>query len=300
MTSFRGNSIALTGGESIIRGGTYHTDDENKRVQERLDADFVAAAEGEEQKSQIKGLLAELFPEYGQRQSSSWRLRPRLKDRDESDKRVRHPGMFPAYFRYDVPDALFSAVELENFLDRTDAAKTSIQREKIFTDILLSMPRGSLKRDDFLRKIADVIEKESIDIGRDWIHVILLHANELTYDSMAAFGEAGHALRMIIRVACKMSKAELVPFLEQCIIESVDDTLPVRILRGLPGNHDDFKLDVTFEELYPSFIRRMRNRYGQAVNAATIDLSTADPQAFNLWAMDRSPKQTIEFDPQIE
>lgn len=291
------NSISLTGGESVIRGGEYHSDKEIKQLQERLDADLAATGESEEQKGQIKGLLTELFPEYGQRQSSSWGFRPKLKDRDENDKRIRHPGMFPAYFRYDVPDALYSAVEFENFLDRTVDAKHSAQRQKLFSEELLSMPRGSLKRDDFLRKIADAIEKQSVEIGREWIHAVLSHANELTYDSMISFGEAGHALRMIIRVALKLPKAELIPFLGQCIMESVVDTLPVRVLTGLPGSHQDFTLDVTFEELYPSFIQRMRGRYGESVDAATVDLSMSDPRAFSLWAMESSPKYQINPDP---
>jgi hypothetical protein len=292
------NGVALTGGESIIRGGSYHTDGELKQVRERLDAELAAAAEGDEQAGQIKGLISELFPDYAKRQSSSWILRPKLADRDETDQRVRHPGMFPAYFRYDVPEALYSAVEFEDFADKSKAAKNSQERQKLFSDELLSMPKGSLKRDDFLRKVADNIEKESVDIGRDWIHAILAHANELTYDSMIAFGEAGHALRMIIRVALKLPKSELVPFLEQCIMESVDDTLPFRILSGLPGSHQDFALDVTFEELYPSFLRRMRGRYGQAVNAAAVDLSMSDPRAFEIWAMESSPKYKIVPDPQ--
>lgn len=292
------NNVALTGGESIIRGGTYHTDNEVKRLQERLDTDLTAAIEGDEQSDQIKALLAELFPDYGRRQKSSRGFLAKSKERDESDKRIRHPGMFPAYFRYDVPDALYSAVEFEDFLDRTRAAKASVQRQKLLSDELLSMPRGSLKRDDFLRKLVDNVEKQPIEIGCDWIHALLSYANELTYDSLSVFGEAGHALRVIIRVALELSKTKLVPFLEQCITESVDDTLAVRILTELPGSHQDFTLDVTFKELYPSFIRRMRLRYGPEVNAVTVDLSSADPRAFRIWAGEISPKHEIRFDPE--
>jgi hypothetical protein len=291
------NSVALTGGESLVRGGGYYSEEELKRIQKQFDTDLTTACEGEAQLSQIKGLLGELFPDYAQRQKLSWELRPKLKDRDESDKRIRYPGLFPAYFRYDVPEGLFSSVELERFLEKTKEAKDSTQRQKLLIDELLSMQRGSLKRDDFLRKLADVIETQPTQIGRDWVAAILLRANELTYDTMSAFGEGGHALRMVIRVALKMPSAELVPFLERCIEESVDDTLPLRILSLLPGSHQDFSLDVTFEQLYPSFIRRMRRRYGLDVDAAQVDLSTADPSAFRLWGIENPTNHNIQYDP---
>jgi hypothetical protein len=125
----------------------------------------------------------------------------------------------------------------------------------------------------------------------------LLKDDELTYDTMAAFGEAGHALRMIIRVALKLSPADRIPFLEECITESADDTLPLRILTVLPGSHQDFDLQVLSSQLYPSFIRRMRRRYGRDVDAATVDLSTSDPSAFRLWGIQEPTKYEFTPDP---
>jgi hypothetical protein len=101
---------------------------------------------------------------------------------------------------------------------------------------------------------------------------------------------------MIIRVALKLSPNDRVPFLEECILQSVDDTLPLRILTVLPGSHPDFDLKVEFSQLYPIFIRRMRLRYGRDVDAATVDLSTSDPSAFGLWAMQESTKYQFTVD----
>lgn len=291
------NSVALTGGESLVRGGNYHSDEELKRIRERLDADLKAASESDLQFEWIKAILGEMFPDYAKSERLAWEFRPKRKDDDEDDKRIRHPGMFPAYFRYELPTAIFSAVELETFVQKTRDARTSGERQQLFTDELLSMERGSLKRDDFLRKIADAIPQLSTEIGRDWAEAVLLKDNELTYDTLSAFGEAGHALRMIIRVALNLSLAERAPFLEECIIESADDTLPVRILTVLPGSHQDFDLQVKFSQLYPSFIRRMRRRYGREVDAAVVDLKTSDPSAFGLWGMQESTKYEVTPDP---
>jgi hypothetical protein len=291
------NNVALTGGESLGRGGAYHSEEELKSIWKQLEADLNQACEGGVQLQHIKGILGEMFPEYAKRERPSREFRPRRKNNDEDDKRICDPRMFAAYFRYDLPSAIFSAVEFENFVLKAKDSNTSEERRRLFTDELLSMQRGSLKRDDFLRKTADAIPKTPTEIGRDWVEAILLKDNELTYELMAAFGEAGHALRMIIRLGLELSPVERIAFLEKCIVESADDTLPVRIIAAASQSQTDFDLKVKFSQLYPSFVRRMRHRYGREVDAAIVDLSKSDTQAFGLWGMRDMTKYEVTPDP---
>lgn len=291
------SSVALTGGESLLRGGTYHSREDLNRIREQLSAELKTLCGEDLQFGQIKDILGEMFPDYGGHGLPSREFRPKRDVGDDDEKRIHHPGMFPAYFRYELPTAIFSAVELEDLMQKTRNAGTPVERQKLFTDRLLSMERGSLKRDDFLRKIADDIPQLPVEIGRDWVDAILRNDSELTYDIMAVFGEAGHALRMVLQVALKLPPADRVQFLAHCIEISADDTLPVRILTRLPGRHPDFDLDVKFSQLYPAFVRRMHRRYGRDVDAVTVDLSTSDPSAFGLWGMRESTTYEFTADP---
>ena len=69
-----------------------------------------------------------------------------------------------------------------------------------------------------------------------------------------------------------------------------------RILINLTGPHDDFNLDVTFAELYPSFISRTRARYGPDVDAVGMDFKSSDPWVFDFWG--RTKLDGVAVDPE--
>jgi hypothetical protein len=196
--------------------------------------------------------------------------------------RLSEAGMFPAYFRYDLPAAIFSTVELETFIQNSTDAADETERRKLFSDELSSMEKGSLKRDDFLRKLSDVAPKVPLSVAQVWVDAGMSEARNVTYDSMMAFGEAGHIYRMVARIAQKMSKSKRLAFLEKCITEATDDTMAFRLLTQLTADQNPFNLDMSLSELYPSFIRRMRTRYGREVDAEHVISQLGTPQLSTL------------------
>jgi KAP-like P-loop domain-containing protein len=283
------NSVTLTGGETLLRGGPYQTDDDKARSQAQLLADLKKAVSDETDLDQVKGVLCELFPEFLKTDRRLRPQRPRRKDpTEESDKRISEPGIFPAYFRYELPEAIFSSTELAFLEQRLEQANTQVAREKVFLDALESMERGSLKRDDFLRKLAGrakfIAESSAKSLG---LAAVKVSAN-YTYDMMPQFGEAGHVLKMIHAIAVRLLQTERVTFLQECILDSNDDTMAFNIFRILTNQEGNASLKVTAADLYKSFAARMRKRYGRNVDAANFDFSTSDTWALEYWGRDLS------------
>ena len=292
-----GNSLTLTGGDHWLRGGSYHSDEEKKLIKTRLLEDLKAASADDAQFDQLRGTLGEMFPAFASEERFQWDLRPKRKDKEADERRISNPGMFPAYFRYDLPAAIYSAVELETFVRRSEEAATDSERKLVFSDGLHSMEKGSLKRDDFLRKLAKIVTSVSPKVGRGWIEAVMIHAKDLTYDMMSGFGEAGHIFRMVLQFALKLPKPQRLALLEKCIEEASDDTMAFRLLTTLTAETSGFHLEISLSDLYPSFIRRMRQRYGRKCDAENADITTSDAGAFNLWGMQVIPKHNITADP---
>lgn len=226
---------------------------------------------------------------------------PRLDSQgsNEDEKRIFHPGMFAAYFRYELPQALFSSVELEAVVRGINDAPNDAARQRVFQDELNSMIKGDLRRDDFLRKLADVVKSLAPSVRMALVHAAMRAADKYVYDAiLVGAGEAGHVLRIVLRTAEIAPVAERAELLSQCIAEATDDTMAYRILVGLTRKQTDVDLGVSFAELYPAFVKRMRMRYGPDVDAAKIDLTTSDPLAFNLWGMSMVKDQSVTVDPQ--
>src|SRR5580704_5846024 len=285
------NSVVLTGGESMFRGGPFQTDQEKEAKKAKLSSDLTNLVPKEDELEKVKGVLSELFPLFSTSGSLFRSPRPKRKDSsEESDKRISEPGMFPAYFRYELPEAIFSSVEIASLVRRLELASSQADRDAVFLRTLNTMDKGSLKRDDFLRKLADLPKTIPVPLARSLGEAVAKPSAQYTYDMFPWFGESGHALRVILAVAQKLPQTERVAFLRKCILDTHDDTMAFRILTILPQQKDDSKIDVPVSELYDSFITRMRNRYGRSVDATNIDLSTSDPWAFNYWGSDFNTK----------
>jgi hypothetical protein len=290
------SSEALTGGESILRGGTFHLDEDKEKIRQKLIADIQQAVPGEAEREKVKGVLGELFPLFTQIDAQSWLSRSQRQEADEENqKRISQPGIFPAYFRYELPEAIFSSVEMDALLRRMGAGTKDDERERAFLETLDSMEKGSLRRDDFLRKLAEAATKSMpLLVGKALVHAAMGAANKYVYDTLPAFGEAGHVLRIVLRISERVRPAERVTLLSECILEATDDTMAFRILKGLTGPHKDFNLNVPLAQLYPSFTKRMRKQYGRDVDAATTDLSSSDPWAFDFWGKEKIDDITID------
>jgi hypothetical protein len=284
------SSFALTGGESLVRGGTYHNEKDEQEAKTKLSGDLKSVVPDGDEREQLYGVIKELFPEVSITERQLRRAQRKTKQStaiiDEKDKRISEPGIFPAYFRYELPDEIFSSVELGSLLEQLERAPNQETRDTIFLNALQSMEKGSLKRDDFLRKLADSAKTIPLPVAKALGQAAAKASANYTYDMMAQFGEAGHVLRMILLIAKRLSRTDRVAFLRQCILEATDDTMAFRILTILPAQKGNDEIGISVGELYASFADRMRKRYGRNIDAANFDLSTSDPWALEYWGRD--------------
>lgn len=292
------NSVVLTGGPGPFRGGSYRTDEDKKTLSKRFMDDLEKASESPEQAYYLKGILSELFPLFTEIEGQkSWQFRGADIKRDSAEKRISDPDMFSTYFRHELPSAIFSSVDLENLARRSEQLPSAEQGD-LFLEELRSMEKGSLRRDDFLRKVAESVATLKLQVARSWTIAAVHASNEVTYDIFTAFGESGHIVRMIIRFALRLGKAEHASFLSECMEIASDDTLAFRILTTLTDPNSDANLSVSFAQLYPTFTRRMRSRYGRDVDIAKVDMSTSDPRAFDFWGSPDLERYGVKVDPQ--
>jgi hypothetical protein len=290
------NSVALTGGENLTRGGRYHSDEEVDKMRKKLVTEIESVAPKAEEVQQVMRVLGELFPLFVQAMDRLWVMRhQRPESGAEDPKRISHAGIFPAYFRYEIPEAMFSSVEMDALLRRMAAATNADDRDHAFRETLNSMEKGSLRRDDFLRKLANAATKSMpVPVGKALVHAAMKAADKYTYDIFPTFGEAGHVLVIALRILLRLQRREKVELLNESIQDATDDSMARNIFIVLLGPHRDFNLEIPPAEIYPSFIKRMRKRYGREVDAAAVDLRTSDPWAFDLWGKDKIDGVTID------
>src|SRR5205823_2013270 len=150
------NFVVLTGGAGLLRGGTYYSNKEKEAQAKHLLADLQEAVSPVDLET-IKAILTELFPRFRKIDDPLRRDTEGLDDEDQ--KRIRHPEIFPAYFRYELPEAIFPSVEMDAFLTKIENDATRQEVMHTFQEMLDSMEKGSLKRDDFLRKLAQAAMK---------------------------------------------------------------------------------------------------------------------------------------------
>jgi hypothetical protein len=279
------NSLLLTGGENLLRGGLYQSDKEKEIATEKFLADLRQATQDD--LDTVRGVLSFLFPDVEKISNEQpWRRGAKKQDSErDSPRRISNPGIFPAYFRYQLPEAMFSSVEMESLFREITGSDTPEAIERAYAQRLDSMEKGSLKRDDFLRKLADSAPKSLSPSphGEGLLRAAMRSAHKYTYDMLPPFAEAGHVLRLVIGVSEEVPTSGRLAVLSMCISEATDDTMALRITSHIPGKHPDFDLEVTVPDIYPSFTKRMRLRYGPSIDASSIDLSSSDPLAFDLW-----------------
>jgi hypothetical protein len=281
------SSLVLTGGESLDRGGGL--EDEKSLAENRTTLLKDIADLSGEQSASVRSVVDELFPLVSSIERRFKRARSSSKQLtvEADDKRIKNPGIFPAYFRYELPDEMFNSTQITALMRQLERAPNQEDCDKDFLAVLQSMEKGSLKRDDFLRKLTYAAKVMPIVVATRLGQAAAKAAENYTYDLMSPFAEAGHALRIILFTALRLSShTERVSFLRDCIFRSSDDTMAFRILTELPRQRDDSAIDVTIGELYGSFADRMRRRYGRDVDATNFDLSTSDSWALEYWGRD--------------
>jgi hypothetical protein len=185
-----------------------------------------------------------------------------------------------------------------SFVRKVENAPSFEAKREEFVRVLDSMEKGDLKRENFLEKLSDRMRTMEVSVAIDLVRICMLAAGKYGYEFFVSTGEAGDALRMVIRVGGRIPTEQRTAFLSQCILDTGDDTMALRIQTVLSKPGQDFHLGVSFADLYPSFLARMMNRYGPESDAHSIELSHSDPAAFNFWGLSDLSKEglTLESD----
>jgi hypothetical protein len=186
---------------------------------------------------------------------------------------------------------------MSSFLRRIEDAPNVDSRAQELFHVLDSMEKGDPKRENFLEKLSDRMKTMDLNLSTELVHACMLAASKYNYDFFVGMGEAGDALRMVIRVAERTPSEQRVAFLSQCILKAGDDTFALRIQTVLSKPGQDFHLGVSFADLYPSFIERMMLRYGLNADASNMNLIYSDPAAFSLWGASDLSNEGITLDP---
>jgi len=291
----------LTGGVGMLsKGYVYRSDAEKAQLRKSLLEELNQNTSGAERRDAVFQILRLLFPLFKEIEGKAPASTRSPDDASGEYKHISDPRLIAAYFRYKLPEDLFSVKALNAFI--TSIANTTNDRDAyvLFEQTLDSMEKGSPIRTNFLERLADKVQARNFDIesASKIARIVMVGASKYLYDSfMVSFGEAGHALRVIIRVALRLPQESRARFLSECISLATDDTMAFRIQVILSKPGTDFDLNVAFKDLYPSFIARMRRLYGENVDAYNMPLGTSDPQAFNLWGIRDLSREGVEVDP---
>jgi len=255
--------------------------------------------------SEISNLLWHLFPKYSEHYApSEWQRKKRSADleKGESERRIFHPDFFPAFFRYQVPDTVFSESELNTFIRNMNGKNSREESEKCFATTLLQIPKGSLKRHSFLHRVSGTIARLGNLQAEALAFATAANSSEYIYDLAWAVGEAGAALRTVLEVANRFAKSStLQHILENAILVSADDTFALRVLAWF-SEPTKYKISTDFSRLDTAslknvFIHRMRGRYNEQTIITDTLLSKADHDAFVQWTAysDQAREKEVSF-----
>jgi len=287
---------ALAGPENSWARYRYRTDEQREAFNKGLIEELGKVLEGTGRLDAVKRVLANLFPLFARIAGRQPWARGPKPEGVEAERNIANPSLMRAYFHQKLPEDLFSSREMSNFIRTVEKAPdTHTRREELFR-VLDSMKKGDPKRENFLEKLSDRMRTMNLSLATDLVHSCVLGASKYGYDFFVSTGEAGDALRMVIRVAERTSDEQRTAFLSQCILEAGDDTFALRVQTILSKPGQDFHLGVSFAELYPSFLARMMTRYGPNSDAQIMDLTYSDPAAFNLWGMSDLSKEGMTLD----
>lgn len=243
----------------------------------------------------IMGLITHMFPER------AWEIRNdsvRKENRGASLKdaakrhRIFHPDYFPIYFCRAVPDAIFSAFEMERLMGRLQGTSSPTERQVMFSQELEILKKNSFRRYDFLTKIVQKLADLPISLARSIALAITSNSDKLADEFVS---EIKMALSAVVAVAQRLSGAssessELNVFLAECIIVAKTDLFAeqvyTRVTSGRPEEDGAVSelASVDNLQLRSAFANRMNDRYGASANAIDFELAQGDIRALFTWA----------------
>jgi hypothetical protein len=217
----------------------------------------------------------------------------------EKEKRICDANYFTIYFRAAVPEDMFSEAELSNILERLNDATSDIECEQIFREVLEGIPRQQAKRGDFLWKLGRAVQSRLEGNAAKWVaFAAASRASDYTYDSINV-GEAARALNIVFESAQRFSPSSgAQEILMGAMKRASDDTFALRLLE-YTENRDRNKILTNFTfidvaKLRAVFLERIRQRYGEGVDASKVDITTGDLQALCKWVENSAEDQMIE------
>jgi hypothetical protein len=264
---------------------------------------FVAGEAGPE--ISIYPLLRTMFPARV-KELTQERSRSTVSDdfeESERGKRISHPDYFPIYFRYDVPELIFSSAAMDAFRKELIEARGDDERISIiFERRFKSFEADSLRRFDFVLKLSlDLGEKLPIEVAKSVAFAIARNAEVLGDEFVVS--ETNRALTGVLAVAQRLSTTgEINTFIAGAIRSASTDLFAARLFRLMSRDQSTNKVVRNFGNVDEAFIQdaftdRMSSRYGPNVDLADFDISWLNPYAMFTWA-DISPKeqaQEIQF-----
>lgn len=199
----------------------------------RIRGTLIGILEKTKESEVAKNLLRAMFPVrtralFGERRGFG--VPDEGMDKAEAGKRIAHPDFFPIYFQCDVPETVFSAREMDIFLDSVQTATSDEARRAAFDAKFASLDEGSVRRYDFMHKLCRRIPDLPVDVGRPLALAISANTRGLGDDLLVS--ERRRALGGIFAVAQLLSGSDAVNgFIAQCIEVSSSDRFAARMMK---------------------------------------------------------------------
>lgn len=249
-----------------------------------------------------RGLLSYMFPTYDDERKALLHSHLRHTTRDDAwvEKRICHPDYFPLYFRYAIPEYIFSNAELVQVLADLNKAASESAAATVIDRVLEQNPKQHPRRDDALWKIGRAVDKLSDKAAEQLAFAIASRASAYYYDQLNT-GEASYALNIVFEVAQKLADTTAVQgVLEGAMARAADDTFALRLLE-----YTEFKdrnriltnfSNIDIPQVKRAFMERMRSRYGSKTPIESVVIEQGDWGAFRAWARQSDADRKIEQD----
>jgi hypothetical protein len=251
----------------------------------------------------IRSILSLLFPAFVQATKEGTSVYSMVRPTDENladrEKRICDSDYFPIYFRAAVPAEMFSEAELSSVVERLNNVTSEEAGDRTFKAVLDGIPPNHPKRSDFLWKLGRAVRVRLKSDVAEWLaYIAASHATDYAYD-LVNIGEAARALNIVYESAQRFSESPKVQeILSGAMRRATDDTFALRLLEYTENKERNKVLTqfkyVDVQSLRAAFMERMRQRYGDGVDASSTDITKGDWWAFRKWADNSAEDQESE------
>ncbi len=278
----------------LVRAGGKYLTNADSQSKDPFTA-VISAVDRTSDPAAARYLLSLLFPAYARVCGDQLSSIKAGNMRKEEGERICNSEYFQIYFRAAVPEEMFSNSELRQIVSKLNESRTETDAQATFDAVLDSIPAGHPKREDFLFKLSRSVGQLSDGSAEYVAYAASSRAADYRRD-VWTLGEVGRALRMILRVAEKLSKTpQAQRVLEGAMARASDDILAGKLLDSLnepSANHiiTDFS-KINAPAVKRTFIERMRLRY---VPGSNFNWVPSDWRALRCWVKNSPGDQDLE------